>query len=386
MNILSISGILPVPGIVKANDFLIPLFETYRRKYPDDNIYFIKPFAYKPTLKSSRSLFRLKKYSLHGFNVVLLPYLSTWKRASLHSIISSLSSYFLNRRTIRRLLKEWDIDIVHAEYIFPDGYLARMIGKHFGIKYIVTVHDENRYMDYLISRTRAIKILSNASWITPLNYPSARLYKKYVNTKIEVIPHGIDTRFLDIYPEYSARPEIRIITIAQLLAYKNIDKVLIALTQVKNDYKIKYTIIGRGPEREKLENLVMQHGLQDIVIFKEQISYDQVPVEICKNDIFILPSYFETFGRVLFEAMAVGLPVICAKDSGIHGYFSEGVEALSVLHDNTNDIAEKLTLLLKDVRVRKEMGNKAKELMRKHTWENIVADLHEIYLESIKNT
>lgn len=386
MNILSISGILPVPGIQKANDFLIPLFKTYKNKFPDDRICFIKPFPFKPTLKSSRQLLRLKEYDLDGLRVVLIPYFSAWRLASLHSLLASLTAYFLNRKRIRQLVKEWQIDIVHAEYVIPDGYIARMILKDIGIRYVVTVHDENRYLDSFISKKVFTKILSEASWITPLNYPSALLYRKIVKTNIDVIPHGIDTRFLKPLPGHGPRTEIKVLTIAALLAYKNIDKVIIALGRLKNDFQFKYTIIGKGPERKRLAELVTELGLESRVEFIEMIPYDQVPSEMCKYDLFILPSYFETFGRVLFEAMAVGLPVICARDSGIHGYFTEGDQALSVQHDHMEDIVEKLRMLMLDAGLRQDMGLKAKELMHNYTWENIVTTLHDIYVKVLKKS
>lgn len=383
MNILSISGILPVPGIVKDNDFLIPLFETYRKKYPDDRIYFVKPFAYKPTLKSSRLLSRIKEYDIGGFKVVLLPYFSTWSFASLHSIIASLSSYYLNRHKIRRLIKEWEIDIIHAEYVIPDGFMARMISKDLGIKYVVTVHDENRYMNYSISRKTVTSVLAGASWITPLNFPSAILYKKAVETSIEVIPHGIDIRFLKAEPEYNSGNEIKILTIAALLSYKNIDKVLMSLSRLKSNFHFSYTIVGTGPEKKRLNDLVNELGLKNRVMFIDRIPYDEIPSEMCRHDIFILPSYFETFGRVLFEAMAVGMPVICAKDSGIHGYFSEGEEAISVHHYDIEEIADKLRILMSDSDLRRIMGQKAKKLMLSYTWENIVTTLNSIYIKAL---
>ena len=114
MNILSITGILPIPGINRSNDFLIPLFTAYRKKYPGDNVTFIRPTPFKPFSRLNKQLNGLKSYELHGFNITLLPYFSTWRYANLHSIIASYTSFFFNKRIIMRYLKDHAIDVIHA--------------------------------------------------------------------------------------------------------------------------------------------------------------------------------------------------------------------------------------------------------------------------------
>ena len=104
--------------------------------------------------------------------------------------------------------------------------------------------------------------------------------------------------------------------------------------------------------------------------------------ELANYDIFILPSYYETFGRVYFEAMAAGIPVICAKNSGIYGYFKESVEGFSVDHKDINDICSKLELLIKDPSLRTQIGRNARKLVEAYTWENVVQELHQIYIDS----
>jgi glycosyltransferase involved in cell wall biosynthesis len=65
-------------------------------------------------------------------------------------------------------------------------------------------------------------------------------------------------------------------------------------------------------------------------------------------DIFIMPSQNETFGLVYIEAMSQGLPIIYTKNDGIDGYFDNGEIGFAVNPDDSQMIANKVELILKD--------------------------------------
>jgi glycosyltransferase involved in cell wall biosynthesis len=96
-----------------------------------------------------------------------------------------------------------------------------------------------------------------------------------------------------------------------------------------------------------------------------------------------MPSYFETFGRVYFEAMAVGLPIICAKNSGIFGLFREGEEGMAVDHTNVAAIADALAFLIDHKEERLKIGKQGQELVNGFTWQNRARDLRKIYMEVV---
>lgn len=387
MNILSITGILPIPEITRSNDFLFPLYTTYKNKYPKDQVYFLRTHKYNLFKTKRKSLRGIKSYELKGFSVNLVRYFSTWRYGLLHIFVSTYSAYFLNRKRINRLIKECKIDVLHAEYIIPDGYLAYILSKKHKIPYLITTHNESRYFDAPVAKSIILKLLRNASSLTPLNYPTMELYKKHdANNNITIIPHGIDERFLQTEPQDKNVEEIKILSVGVLVQLKNFDKVIQAVARLKDTYKISYTLIGSGPEKERLTALVHSLGLERIVNFIDRIPYERMPVEMSQFDIFIMPSYVETFGRVLFEAMAVGLPIICAKNTGIHGYFKEGEEGFSVDHRDIADIESKLSILLSNAEIRRDMGSKAKELMSYYTWDKIVVTFHSLYEKSLQNS
>jgi glycosyltransferase involved in cell wall biosynthesis len=177
---------------------------------------------------------------------------------------------------------------------------------------------------------------------------------------------------------------INILSVAELIELKNIDKVIKALGKLTSKHSIRYTIIGAGPERSNLEELVQAQNLNEFVTFIDRVPHHMIAEEMYKHDIFIMPSFFETFGRVYFEAMAMGIPIICAKNSGIFGIFKDREEGISVDHNDIEQIAQELEFLITNTEERVKMGMKGKDLVANYTWENIAKDLHTKYSNAVE--
>jgi glycosyltransferase involved in cell wall biosynthesis len=391
MRILSVATILPVPGIIKNNDFVFQTYITYKKLYAEDTIVIIKPIKYNFKLSEilKRTTYRAKlkgvfNREIHNFQVVILPFFSTWNFRNIHALVTN-SIYFLHRKKLATLFSTYKFDVIHAQYIFPDGLLAYRLSKKYGIPYIITTHNERFYFDHFVSRRMATRILKNANKIVPINHSNFSYYKSLGFQNLVFTPLGFNKSFIRPQkPQSSSR--IKILTVAELIKLKNIDKVIFAIKSLVTKYEISYTIIGKGPEEIHLKKLVSSLGLENDVYFINHVPHELIADEIYKYDIFIMPSYFETFGRVYFESMAMGIPVICAKNSGISGLFKEKDEGISVDHNHVGEIAEALAFLISQPAERKRIGQNGKNLVEQYTWENIARDLHSKYVYAVNNS
>ncbi len=387
MNILSISSILPIPGTFKYNDFVFQTYKYHYQLYKDDKVVIIKPAKYDfnvgRIIKGATKLIKLKKnysLSIDGFQVEIFPFLSSVGYRNMHAFLTR-SIYFLNKKRIEKLFSEYKFDVIHAQYIFPDGLLAYMLSKRYIIPYFVTTHNERCYFDHVLSRQIGLKILQNAKRVLAINHTNYLYYKTLGVENIELLPLGFNQNFL--HEQKSPGSDvISIFTVSELIKLKNIDKVLLALKALPAGLRFKYTIIGEGDEKQFLINLTATLGLADQVIFIDHIPHERIADEMYKHDIFIMPSYFETFGRVYFEVMAMGIPIICAKNSGIHGLFIEREEGISVDHNNIQAMADALEFLIINPEVRIRIGINGQKLVQNFTWENIVHKLHDYYTSS----
>ncbi|MBN1183882.1 MAG: glycosyltransferase [Bacteroidales bacterium] len=381
MRILSISSILPIPDIVGSNDFVFQTYLNYGKLYKDDLIVIIRPlklgFNIFSIIKKRTQIQRLNKCltkTIYGFQVEIFPFYSTWRFRNIHSLITR-TLYYFNKKRISRLFATHNFDIVHAQFIFPDALLANILHHKYNVPYAVTTHNERFYFEHTISKKIALKLLNQAWGLFPINHYNFTFYKQLGLKNIELIPLGFDVSFVKNQKPLK-KGMIRILTVCELIKLKNVDKVLQAVSQLVKNYDIHYTIIGNGPQKELLKQLVVSLEITEYVTFTDRIPYAEIAEEMYHHDIFIMPSYFETFGRVYFEAMAMGIPIICAKNSGIFGIFKENQEGISVDHNNVFDMVKSLEFLINNPEERHRIGLNGKKLVEQYTWVNIAEKLH----------
>lgn len=132
---------------------------------------------------------------------------------------------------------------------------------------------------------------------------------------------GIPDKYLN---QNTLKPEsdtsvLHFITVSSLIARKQIDKILQALSELPQNITWQFSIIGEGAEKSKLQQLTERPGLRGKVVFLGNLHRDEVFGHLKKADIFVLPSYDETFGLVYLEAMAAGCLTIGSINEGIDG-------------------------------------------------------------------
>ena len=138
-----------------------------------------------------------------------------------------------------------------------------------------------------------------------------KLYPQYEN-KTFVCFSGID--FIPVRRKWRTESRVKVLTCANLIKRKNIDKVIKECETLNVDLKI----IGSGREFRRLRNL------SDKSVFAGSMAHNEVLEEMKKSDIFVLPSVNETFGLVYLEAMGSGCITVCTENDGISGIIKDG--------------------------------------------------------------
>lgn len=115
--------------------------------------------------------------------------------------------------------------------------------------------------------------------------------------------------------------QVSLITCANLIKRKNIDKLILAVNELE-DFELK--IIGDGKELKNLQHKAKLLSHREKISFLGRLAHEKVIEEMQKANIFILPSVNETFGLVYLEAMASGCVTVCTKNDGIDGIIKDG--------------------------------------------------------------
>ncbi|MEA2000234.1 MAG: glycosyltransferase family 4 protein [Euryarchaeota archaeon] len=131
-----------------------------------------------------------------------------------------------------------------------------------------------------------------------------------VKNEIKIIPNGID--FEQIERVKASEKESDVIFAGRLIKEKNVDVLIAAVKLIKKDVPaVKSIIIGDGPEKRKLEQLVCDLGLENNIEFTGFLNdHDDVISYMKSSKVLLLPSTREGFGIVALEANACGLPAI----------------------------------------------------------------------------
>lgn len=157
--------------------------------------------------------------------------------------------------------------------------------------------------EFILSFADAIMVTSKAD----VKY----LQNKFlIRNKLYYIPNYVDTNLFK--PDAKFREKNRICFVGRLHPQKNI----INLIKAVEGTDIKLTIIGNGPLKESIKELIESKGLENVDLLGV-IPHDKLPDILNRCEIFVLPSLYEGNPKTLLEAMAAGLPVIATNIEGV---------------------------------------------------------------------
>lgn len=177
-----------------------------------------------------------------------------------------------------------------------------------------------------------------------------------------------------------------LLSVGRLIPRKGLDLVIETLPKLLMRYPdIRYKIVGEGPDRSRLEQLVLDFGVEDIVDFLGYVENDDLPLIYQNADIFVLParevmgSSIEGFGIVFLEASACGLPVVAGRSGGAVEAVLEGETGILVDPNNSEILGDSLIELLDHPEKRARMGRAGREwVVNRMNWDRAASEIHKL--------
>jgi glycosyltransferase involved in cell wall biosynthesis len=168
-----------------------------------------------------------------------------------------------------------------------------------------------------------------------------------------------DEKIAQLKKKYGLEGQQVIGNLGRLHKTKRLDILIKALAQIKREGmdELKLLLIGEGPDRKRLEQIVQKEDLGDDVHFAGFISRGDRVLNIF--DIFVLPTTFEGCSNVLIEAMAKGLPIITTNIPSVAWMFENGKNALLFMKNSVEDLHDCMKSLLKDEDLRNYLSHGA---------------------------
>ncbi len=311
------------------------------------------------------------------------------------------TGFYLNLRynkQARHLL--FTMDITHVHHPFVSGSLAMLYCVPRNIPVVFTNHSRYDLMTqaYVPFLPESIGDAALRAYLSPFYracdlviVPSAsvkRVLEEHLglDTPVEVIPNGLDLAPYRQKPTPIGRDQfgwlagdVISVYVGRLSPEKNLSLLLRAFYGVASTYdKVRLLIVGDGPDRENLEAQVRLMKMENKVFFAGMVDHKEIPAYLFAADIFVTPSYAETFGLSTVEAMAAGLPTLGIDAPGTSDIIGDGIPGL-ISPDDVAVFTAKLVLLSTSYELRQAMGKKAALESEKYDIQQTTGALYQHY-------
>ncbi len=163
---------------------------------------------------------------------------------------------------------------------------------------------------------------------------------------------------------------------------KGLDTIIEALAKaraMRREGNIRLLVVGRGDE-DKYRKMAQSLGVAEAVVFAGT-QVEELERYYRAADIFIMLSKFDTFGMVVLEAMAAGLPAIVSTNVGAKDLVEEGVNGFIMSAPQDASAAAERIVRLSDTARREAMGIAAAQTASAHDWERLEANMEHLYLD-----
>lgn len=294
----------------------------------------------------------------------------------------------INIYYIFKLIKKEKINLIHAHWIIPSGFVCNIVKPILKKPLIVSVHGSDIVLiKHSYFRPIGRHILRAIDTCT-VNSTATRdlvlgVFKS--NKEPEIIPMGVDLNLFKpfsrhFYGNNSENSPI-ILTVGRLDKNKGFNYLIDAMPKLIHRFpELKLIIAGDGPEKNNLLNQIKNLHLEQNVSMVGAVRNKDLPKYYNTADLFVLPSLKEGLGVVLLEAMACGTPVIGSAIGGIKDIIKDGETGLLVKPENSEDISNRIIEILSDELLRQRLSGQGVKLVKERfSWDIVVKQFIGIY-------
>jgi len=286
----------------------------------------------------------------------------------------SLIKYFY------KISKDHNIEIIQAGQVLPIGTLALFYKKRKKIPYIFYAHGLDILLPQKFMRKKTLlkNIIKEAkAIIANSHFTKDELIKLGATpNKVKVVypcpniktEEASEWKMDEIKNEHELHNKKVLLTVGRIVERKGHDMVIKALPQIiKEVPNIIYLIVGKGPQEEKLKNLVKKMKLAEYVKFLGAVPQEDLTAYYQACNTFIMPARqlpngdVEGFGIVYLEANLYGKPVIGGKSGGVPEAIIDNQTGLLVNPESTDEIAQASIKLLTDEAYAAKLGTQGLE-------------------------
>lgn len=290
-------------------------------------------------------------------------------------------------------------DLIHSHYWFSSR-IGLILSKKWTVPHVTTFHTlaKTKLMARAGEQESQIRsdvekrVMDEADAIIVSTEQEmddiVRLYKT-PPYKIQIIPAGVNLELFHPQDKIKAKQMLGlaekkvILYVGRIEPLKGIDILINAFAQLECSSDSRLLIVGgnlkRDREMERLKALTVQLSIEDSVTFTGAVKQTELPNYYSAADVFVLPSYSESFGLVALEAMACGTPVVVSRVGGLKTFVKEGKTGYLIPWRCPEPFAQRLEMLLAHPALRESMGRAARATAQQMSWSGVADRMLDFY-------
>lgn len=320
--------------------------------------------------------FKGDSYSFAGKNIKF-----QFVKRSLFSKIANKYDVDKVCNTLTDIILNENIELIHAHWGYPQGYIAYKLSEKLNIPYVVTYHGSDIHT--IPNNNKSIKnimrvVLDHAKLniFVSNNLNEQALKLGYNGFQSRIIPNGINTEIFNLNRNEDGF--FTIIFVGSLTKIKNADKLPAIFNEINKhllDTKVKYCIAGDGPLRKKIEKDLSQFRIS--ATFLGHIDQVELARQLNKSNVLLLPSKKEGWPCVILEANSCGVVAIGTNAGGI----PEAINNAKLVVQESKNFEKDIAKVIRQIKNDDYDKNKISMNAKAYSWELIRKKINNLYNE-----
>ena len=315
-----------------------------------------------------------------------------------------------SKKAMKIIKNEWKLDIIHTQTELTIDFFARMVAKKLNIPIVRTYH--TLYEDYTyyvthghldnVAKKIVIKLTKKFcekrcdELIVPTEKIKKLFIEKYgIKKDMSVIPSGIDLKRFnlnntnkknakDLRKKYHISEDDFVIgSVGRVASEKSFDKIIKNMQNLVNiNNKIKFMLVGTGPQLEELKDLTKKLKLEKNIIFTGFVDYNEVCNYYHVFDVMVSYSKTETQGLTIIEGLASSKPIVCIDDPSFRSMVQHNYNGF--LFKNDDEFRKYILDLMSNKELYKITSMNAKNSVYSYSKEVFASRVLKVYYKALE--
>lgn len=295
----------------------------------------------------------------------------------------------LGQKALEEIAEEVQPDILHTHDAAVLGWQLARLRRETGVPLVGTCHFVPRFVaHYLTWDDEPHEAIESLAWAYSINFFNRLdrvvfvtvaqrdcFLENGLEAPMTIISNGIDTSryypakegIAEVEARYTLPLRPRILFVGRLARDKEIDVLIRAMACGCARFGAHLLLVGRGDDRERLEDIVAELDLGSCVHFLGFVPEEDLPALYRAVDLFAIASTCEVQSLPTLQALATKLPVVAVNAMALPELVHDGVNGFLVPPDDPQAMAEAMIRILGDADLRSRMGQASLEIVEPHS-------------------